>query len=114
MGLFNRVVVVGYGRSAVAKSGKKGALRETHPVSLGGLVLKGVVERVPNLEPAQIEDVIVGCAIPEGKQGFNFARLISAQAGFPDSACGMTVNRFLFFRTSGYRARRITDRNRGM
>ena len=94
MGLFNRVVVVGYGRSAVAKSGKKGALRETHPVSLGGLVLKGVVERVPNLEPAQIEDVIVGCAIPEGKQGFNFARLISAQAGFPDSACGMTVNRF--------------------
>ena len=94
MGLFNRVVVVGYGRSAVAKSDKKGALRETHPVSLGGLVLKGVVERVPNLEPAQIEDVIVGCAIPEGKQGFNFARLISAQAGFPDSACGMTVNRF--------------------
>ena len=94
MGLFNRVVVVGYGRSAVAKSGKKGALRELHPVTLGGIVLKGVIEKVPNLEPTQIEDVIVGCAIPDGKQGFNFARLISARAGLPDSACGMTVNRF--------------------
>ena len=59
MGLFNRVVVVGYGRSAVAKSGKKGALRELHPVTLGGIVLKGVIEKVPNLEPTQIEDVIV-------------------------------------------------------
>ena len=87
-------VVVAYGRSAVAKSGKKGALRQMHPVTLGGLVLKGVLEKVPKLQPEIVEDVIVGCAIPERKQGFNFARLMVARAGLPDSVCGMTVNRF--------------------
>jgi len=90
----NDAVVVAYGRSAVAKSGKKGALRQMHPVTLGGLTLKGVLEKVPQLDPALVEDVIVGCAIPERKQGFNFARLMVARAGLPDSVCGMTVNRF--------------------
>ena len=47
MGQFDHVVVVGYGRSAVAKSGKKGALRNMHPVTMGGLTLKGVLEKVP-------------------------------------------------------------------
>lgn len=88
------VVVVGYGRSAVAKSGKKGALRQMHPVTMGGLTLKGVLAKYPELDPALVEDLIVGCAIPERKQGFNFARLIAARAGLPDSVCGMTVNRF--------------------
>ena len=87
-------VVVAYGRSAVAKSGKKGALRKMHPVTLGGIVLKGVLEKVPKLPPEQVEDVVVGCAIPERKQGFNFARLMVARAELPDSVCGMTVNRF--------------------
>lgn len=90
----NEAVVVAYGRSAVAKSGKKGALRQMHPVTIGGLTLKGVLEKVPELDPALVEDVIVGCAIPERKQGFNFARLMVARAGLPDSVCGMTVNRF--------------------
>ena len=49
MGQFDHVVVVGYGRSAVAKSGKKGALRNMHPVTMGGLTLKGVLEKVPQL-----------------------------------------------------------------
>ena len=80
----NEAVVVAYGRSAVAKSGKKGALRQMHPVTIGGLTLKGVLEKVPELDPALVEDVIVGCAIPERKQGFNFARLMVARAGLPD------------------------------
>lgn len=90
----NEAVVVAYGRSAVAKSGKKGALRQLHPVTIGGLTLKGVLEKVPQLPPEQVEDVIVGYAIPERKQGFNFARLMVARAGQPDSVCGMTINRF--------------------
>lgn len=94
MGQFDHVVVVGYGRSAVAKSGKKGALRNMHPVTMGGLTLKGVLERVPQLPADQIGDLIVGCAIPERKQGFNMARLVAARAGLPDSVCGMTINRF--------------------
>lgn len=90
----NEAVVVAYGRSAVAKSGKKGALRQMHPVTIGGLTLKGVLAKVPKLDPAMIDDVIVGCAIPGDKQGYNFARLMVGRAGLPDSVCGMTVNRF--------------------
>lgn len=89
-----QAVVVAYGRSAVAKSGKKGALRNMHPVTLGGLTLKGVLAKLPQLEPVQVEDLIVGCAIPERKQGYNMARLVAARAGLPDSVCGMTINRF--------------------
>ena len=89
-----QAVVVAYGRSSVAKSGKKGALRNMHPVTLGGLTLEGVLAKLPQLEPGQVEDLIVGCAIPERKQGYNMARLVAARAGLPDSVCGMTVNRF--------------------
>ena len=89
-----KAVVVAYGRSAVAKSGKKGALRQMHPVTIGGLTLKGMLEKLPQLPASEIEDVIVGCAIPERKQGYNMARLVAARAGLPDTVCGMTVNRF--------------------
>lgn len=89
------VVIVAYGRSAIARSGKKGALRELHPVDIGGLVLKGILEKkIPQLNPSNIEDVIVGCAQQDLKQGYNMARLISARAGVPDSVPAMTVNRF--------------------
>ena len=77
----SKTVVVAYGRSAVAKSGKKGALRQLHPIDMGGLVLKGVMEKIPQLDPALVEDVILGCAIPEAKQGLNPARLVAARAG---------------------------------
>ena len=69
----SKTVVVAYGRSAVAKSGKKGALRNLHPIDMGGLVLKGVMEKIPKLDPALVEDVILGCAIPEAKQGLNLS-----------------------------------------
>ena len=90
----SKTVVVAYGRSAVAKSGKKGALRQLHPIDMGGLVLKGVMEKIPQLDPALVEDVILGCAIPEAKQGLNPARLVAARAGLPYTACGLTVDRF--------------------
>lgn len=95
MSALKKVVVVAYGRSAVAKSGKKGALRQTHPVELGGLVLKGVLEKkLPQLDPALIEDVIVGCAQQDQAQSFNIARLIASAAGLPHSVPGMSLNRF--------------------
>ena len=87
-------VVVAYGRSAVGKSGKKGVFRQLHPVELGGAVLKGVLEKVPQLKPEDIDDVIVGCAQQELKQTFNIARLASWAAGLPDSVPGMSCNRF--------------------
>lgn len=90
----SKTVVVAYGRSAVAKSGKKGALRNLHPIDMGGLVLKGVMEKIPQLDPALVEDVILGCAIPEAKQGLNPARLVAAGPGLPYTACGLTVDRF--------------------
>lgn len=88
------VVVVAYGRSAVAKAGRKGALRGLHPVDIGGLVLKGVMDKVPGLNPELVEDVILGCALPEQTQGLNPARLVAARAGLPHTACGLTVDRF--------------------
>ena len=92
---FENVVVVAMGRSAIARSGKKGALREMHPVDLGGLVLRGILDRdLPDLKRNMIEDVIVGCAQPDLKQGCNFARAISIRAGLPDSVPGVQVNRF--------------------
>lgn len=89
------MVVVAYGRSAIAKSGKKGALRDMHPVDMGGLVLKGIIDRhLPNLPRELIEDVIVGCAQPDLKQGCNIARAISIRAGLPSSVSGVQINRF--------------------
>ena len=61
----SKTVVVAYGRSAVAKSGKKGALRQLHPIDMGGLVLKGVMEKTPQLDAALAEDVILGRATVE-------------------------------------------------
>ena len=93
-GKLEHVVVVGYGRSAVAKSGKKGALRNLHPVEMGGMVLKGILEKIPALVPEEIDDIIVGCAQQELSQAFNMGRLVGAVAGLPESVPGMTVNRF--------------------
>ena len=91
----NNAVIVAYGRSAIARAGKKGALRQMHPVDIAGLTLKGILdEKLPQLNRDLIEDVILGCAIPEGKQGLNPARLVAARAGLSDSVCGLTVDRF--------------------
>ncbi|MDR1692731.1 MAG: thiolase family protein [Oscillospiraceae bacterium] len=88
------VYIAAVGRSAIARAGDKGALRDCHPVELGGLVLKGVLERLPDLDLSRIDDLIVGCSAPEKKQGINIARLIGARAGLPVTVPAMTVNRF--------------------
>jgi acetyl-CoA acyltransferase len=93
-GIIKDVYVVAYGRSAIAKSGKKGALRNMHPVELGGKVLAGVLKKVPQLNTEDIDDVIVGCAQPEGKQGNQVSRLIALRAGLGHGVPAMTVNRF--------------------
>jgi acetyl-CoA acyltransferase len=85
--------IVAYGRSAIAKAGK-GSLAAVNPVDFGAEVLKGVVKKVPQLDPKEIDDVIVGCAIPEGMMGLNPARNIVIRAGLPDEVPAQTVNRF--------------------
>lgn len=72
----------------------KGELKDTRPDTLAGLAIKRAVEAVPNLDPADIEDVIIGCAFPEGEQGMNIARTAAAYAGLPYTVPGQTINRF--------------------
>lgn len=86
-------VIVSAVRSAVARGKKDGALATVHAVDLSAEMLKGVVARV-NLNPALIDDVLWGCAFPEGAQGLNVARLAALRAGFPVEVPGATVNRF--------------------
>ncbi|HEU5361205.1 MAG TPA: acetyl-CoA C-acyltransferase [Candidatus Deferrimicrobiaceae bacterium] len=72
----------------------RGSLKDTRPDDLGAIAVRGAVARVKNLEPAQVDDVILGCAMPEGEQGMNVARICALKAGLPDSVPGMTINRF--------------------
>ncbi|MFT7583361.1 MAG: acetyl-CoA acyltransferase [Myxococcota bacterium] len=72
----------------------KGAYKEVRPEDLGAAAIKGAIARVPGLDPADIEDVILGCAMPEGEQGLNTARIIALNAGLPVSVPAQTVNRF--------------------
>lgn len=86
-------VVVAYGRTACAKA-RKGSFRDLHPVDFGAQALRGLVDRLAGLDPGEIDDVIVGCAMPYGVQGWNISRLILQRAGFPDRVTSQTVNRF--------------------
>ncbi len=86
-------VIVAASRTAVGKSGR-GALRTTRPDELAAIVLKDVLARAPQVEPASIEDVIMGCAMPEAEQGMNVARIAAMRAGLPVEVAGQTVNRF--------------------
>jgi acetyl-CoA acyltransferase len=72
----------------------KGAFKDTLPLDLLSFILKASVEKVPQLDPKDIEDVMVGCALPEAEQGLNIGRNASKIAGFPDIVSGATVNRF--------------------
>lgn len=85
-------VIVSAARTAVGR-GKKGSLANTRPDDLAALVIKESVKRA-NIDPKLVEDVIIGCAMPEGEQGLNFARVASLLADLPDSVSAMTVNRF--------------------
>lgn len=80
-------------RTAVGKA-PRGSLRHVRPDDLGAAVVRGAIARVPNLDPARIDDVIMGCAFPEAEQGFNLGRTIAQRAGLPDTVAGCTVNRF--------------------
>ena len=86
------IVVAGYARSPFTLA-RKGALVRVRPDDLAAQVVRGLVERT-GVPPEDIEDVIVGCAFPEGEQGFNVGRLIALLADLPLQVAGMTVNRF--------------------
>jgi acetyl-CoA C-acetyltransferase len=85
-------VIVSTARTGLAKSWR-GALNTTHGATMGGHVVRAAIERAC-IDPAEVEDVIMGCANPEGATGGNIARQIAIQAGLPVSVSGMTVNRF--------------------
>ncbi|MDF2638588.1 MAG: acetyl-CoA acetyltransferase [Novosphingobium lindaniclasticum] len=86
------VVIAGYARSPFHLA-NKGALARVRPDDLAAQVIRGLIAKT-GVEAADIEDVIVGCAFPEGEQGFNVARLVGLLADLPISVGGMTVNRF--------------------
>lgn len=90
--MMRNVVIAGYARSPFTLA-RKGALAKVRPDDLTAQVIKALIER-SGVDPKAIEDVIVGCAFPEGEQGLNVARLISFLAGIPQEAAGTTVNRF--------------------
>jgi len=72
----------------------KGTLRATRPDELAAVAIKGALERVSQLDPKEIEDVILGCAMPEAEQGMNVARIASLRAGLPVEVSALTINRF--------------------
>jgi acetyl-CoA acyltransferase len=86
-------VIVSSVRTAVGKAGK-GSLRQARPDDLAAAAIKGALETVPQVKPDMVEDVILGCAMPEAEQGMNVARIASLLAGVPVTAAAMTVNRF--------------------
>src|SRR5437588_7496169 len=87
------VVIVSAVRTPVGRA-FKGTLRATRPDELAAVAIKGALERIPQLDPKGIEDVILGCAMPEGEQGMNVARIASLRAGLPIGCSAMTINRF--------------------
>jgi acetyl-CoA acyltransferase len=80
-------------RTAIGKA-PRGTLHSVRPDDLGAIAVQGAIARIPDLDPGQIEDVIMGCAFPEGEQGFNLGRIVARRAGLPDTVPGFTVNRF--------------------
>ncbi|HZG80544.1 acetyl-CoA C-acetyltransferase [Brevibacillus panacihumi] len=86
-------VIVAGARTAIGRA-KKGSLKDMHPVDMGAEVIRDLLRRVPQLDPADIEDVIIGNAVPEAEQGMNMARLIGLRAGLPTNVSGITINRF--------------------
>jgi len=89
----NDAVIISAVRTPVGKA-PNGALRTTRPDEMGAVVIKSLLERVPALDPAEIEDVMLGCAMPEAEQGLNVARIASLRAGLPVTASAVTINRF--------------------
>lgn len=86
-------VIVSMARTAVGKA-KKGSLVQTRADDLGKAVLEAVIDRAPGVKKEDVEDIIIGCAMPEGEQGLNFARIMSLYAGYPVTVPALTINRF--------------------
>jgi acetyl-CoA acyltransferase len=86
-------VIVSAVRTAVGKA-PRGTLSVMRPDELGAVAIKGALDRVPQLDPSLVDDVIIGCAMPEGEQGMNVARISSLRAGIPVEASAVTINRF--------------------
>jgi acetyl-CoA acetyltransferase family protein len=86
-------VIVSAVRTPIGRA-NKGVLKDVRADDLASIAVRAAVERVPRLDRALIEDVILGCAFPEGEQGMNLARLVGALAGLPETAGGVTINRF--------------------
>ena len=86
-------VLVAGARTAVGRA-PKGALRTSRPDDMAAAAITEALRRAPGLDPAEVEDVILGCAIPEGSQGMNVARLSALRAGLPEEVPAQTVNRF--------------------
>ena len=101
-------VIVAGSRTAVGKS-KKGTTRNWRSDEMAAEVIKDLLRKAPGLDPDDIDDVIIGCAMPEGAQGLNFARTIALRAGLPVSTPGQTVNRFcsIWLQTIAMAAERI-------
>ncbi|MEL7352789.1 MAG: acetyl-CoA C-acyltransferase [Cyanobacteria bacterium J06649_5] len=79
-------------RTAIGKA-PRGALSHVRPDDLGAIALQSALAQVPNLPPEIVEDVVIGCAMPEAEQGYNLGRVIAQRAGLPDSVAGVTINR---------------------
>jgi acetyl-CoA acyltransferase len=88
-----QVVIASAVRTAVGKA-PKGTLRATRPDDLAAAAIQGALERLPSLDKREVEDVIIGCAMPEAEQGMNVARIASLRAGLPIEAGAITINRF--------------------
>jgi acetyl-CoA acyltransferase len=86
-------VIVSAVRTAVGKA-PKGTLRDTRPDDMGAAAIKEAIARVPGLEASEVDDVIMGCAMPEAEQGMNVARAAAIRAGLPVETSAMTINRF--------------------
>jgi acetyl-CoA acyltransferase len=86
-------VIVSAVRTPIGKA-PRGALKNTRPDELAAAVIREAVRRVAGLDPSAVEDVVLGCAMPEGEQGLNLARVASLRAGLPVTTCGQTINRF--------------------
>ncbi len=87
-----KTYIVASVRTAVGKA-PRGTMRHMRPDDIGAAVVQGAIATLPTLNPDQIEDVIMGCAMPEAEQGYNLGRVIAHRAGLPTSVPGMTVNR---------------------
>jgi acetyl-CoA acyltransferase len=86
-------VIVSGARTAVGRA-PKGTLRGTHPADMTAACIKEALVRADGLDPSEVEDVIIGCAMPEGTQGYNISRQSLLRAGLPETVPGQTVNRF--------------------